>query len=363
VGTILGSLVTGFILVPQLGTKFSLLLAAMLAALTALYLAGLSAGEAHRRLAPWLAAAVLLPVAALAMPDPLLQIMQRRLAANNQGSLVYYSEDRAGAVGVVFSGRNRGLYINSVAVAGNGDAGRLMVHLPLLLQEAPREMFLVGLGATTSLRSGVLHGVKVTAAELLASVREAGPIFLREWRELAAAGKFSVRLNDGRNELLRSGDRYDLIVVDVTPPIFSSGAVNVYSRDFFRLARTRLTKTGMMSLWVPQPCFESDLHMILRSMREVFPQVNVWHFPGLPGFLAVGSEEQPLPDPKILAARIKRSGAAGELPYLTPDFISRMLFMDDARVSAAAAQYPPVTDDKPYTEFPLARFLAFSPKW
>jgi spermidine synthase len=364
-GTILGSLVTGFVLVPNLGTKFSFLLIALLAALTGVYLAGLAGEEEKRRFTPWLAVAGGVALAAFLLPDPLLNIISRRLAANLPGTMVYYNEERAGAVAVVFTdgGRRKSLYINSVGVSGNGAAGKLMSHFPLLLQNDPKEMFIVGLGAANTLHSGVLHGVRVTVAELVGSVREAAPLFLRDWKDLSDAGRFTVRLNDGRNELLRSRGTYDAIIVDVTPPIYSSGSVNVYSRDFFKLARRRLTPAGVLSVWIPKPCFESDYFMILRSMREVFPRVNVWHFPGLPGFLALGSAQDPNLDPKTLAARIKRGNVAMELPFVTPEFVLKTRFMDDAQVLEGTAAYPPVTDDRPYTEFPLARFLAFSPVW
>lgn len=364
-GTILGSLVTGFILIPQLGTKFSFIIMALLAALTGFFLAGL-AGEAEKKsFTPWMAVSVGLIIASFALPDPVFNIINRRLAVNMPGTLVYYNEDRAGAVSVVFSGEGRvkSLFINGFAVSGNGSAGKLMSHFPLLFQQDPKEMFIIGLGAANTMHSGVLHGVHVTVAELVASVREAGPLFLKDWDALAAAGKFTVRLNDGRNELLRSRRQYDAIVVDVTPPIYSSGAVNLYSRDFFIMARAKLTKTGVFSIWIPKPCFESDYFMMLKSLKEVFPYVNVWNFPNMPGFLALASNEELDLNPKLLEERIKRGNVRQELPVMSAEFINRTRFMTTAQVEGSSEAYPAVTDDKPYTEFPLARFMAYSPVW
>ncbi len=364
-GTILGSLATGFILIPHLGTKFSFILMAMLAALTGAFISSLS-GEAEKtRFVPWLAVSVLLAVLSFALPDPVFNIISRRLAVNMPGVLAYYNEDRAGAVSVVFSsgGEVKSLFINGFSVSGNGSAGKLMSHFPLIFQQDPKEMFIIGLGAANTLHSGVVHGVHVTVAELLSSVREAGPLFLKDWDQLAAAGKFTVRLNDGRNELLRSRKQYDAIVVDVTPPIYSSGAVNLYSRDFFRMARGKLTKTGVFSIWIPKPCFESDYFMMLRSLKEVFPYVNVWDFPNMPGFLALASEQELDFNPKLLEERIKRGNVRLELPSMSAAFINGTRFMNTEQVKGTSDAYPAITDDKPYTEFPLARFLAYSPVW
>ena len=364
-GTILGSLTTGFLLIPHLGTKYSFIMTALLAALTGTLLASLAGEDEKRRFTPWLAGGLLLAGASFLLPDPVLSTITRRFAAHLQGRLVYHKEDRAGAVDVVFSmgDQVKSLYINGVAVSGNGDAGKLMSHFPLLYQEKPENMFIIGLGAANTLRSGVRHGVKVTVAELLKSVREAGPLFAENWDKAEALGKFEVRINDGRNELLRSRRLYDSVVVDVTPPIYSSGAVNLYSRDFFKIVRSRLTKTGILSLWIPLPCFESDYYMILRSLKDVFPEVKVWSFPKQPGFLALASANKIEADAKTLEARIKRGRVQTELPYLTSRFMTETLIMDTLQVEASSARYPAVTDDRPYTEFPLARFMAFSPMW
>lgn len=364
-GTILGSLAAGFLLVPQLGTKYSFILTAILATLTGAALASLAGADEKKRFAPWMGGAVLAAFAAFFVPDPVFNTIARRFAEHMPGELMFHAEDRAGAVDVLYShgGQVKQLYINGVAVSGNGDAGKLMSHFPLLFQEKPETMFIIGLGAANTLRSGLLHGVKVTVAELLSSVREAAPLFAGNWDSVARSGRFAVRVNDGRNELLRSRRAYDAIIVDVTPPIYSSGAVNVYSRDFFEVARSRLTETGVLSLWIPTPCFESDYYMILRALKDVFPQVNVWSFPDRPGFLALASNRPLVSDPKVLAQRIKRGRVNAELPFVTPEFIIKTHRLSSGEADRLSAPYPPVTDDRPYTEFPLARFMAYSPMW
>jgi len=364
-GTILGSLVTGFVLIPLLGTKFSFVIIAILTALSGVLLASLAGEEGKRKFGPWLAAPVLAAFAAFMVPDPVRGIIAARLDLYSPGVTVFHAEDKAGAVTVRFSegGRRQALYINGFAVSGNGGAGRIMSHFPLLFQESPKEMFIIGLGAGNTLRSGIIHGAHVDVAELIGSVAEAGHLFIPAWDKLLSDGKFDLILNDGRNELLRTKKIYDAIVVDVTPPIYSSGAVNVYSRDFFKLARMRLSQTGILSLWIPKPCFESDYFMILKSVKEVFPYANVWSFPGLPGFLVLGSNNELEMDAKKLEARIKGGNVRLDIPQASAAFINSYHLMTNAQVEEGIAQYPAVTDDRPYTEFPLARFMAFSPMW
>lgn len=384
-GAITGALVVGFIMIPVIGTKFTFIFVSILIALTGAMLAWMGGEETKRRFGAWMALPVAAALAAFLLPDPVFSIIEARIMRNRPGDILFHAEDKAGAVTVCSAdnGINQYLCINGFVVSGNGPAGRLMAHFPLLFQEDPKEMFVIGLGAGGALRSGIMHGVHVDVAELVASVAETGPIFTPAhiWNELLKRGKFRVILNDGRNELLRTKKIYDAIVVDVTPPIYSSGAVNVYSRDFFRLARKRLSAGGILSLWIPKPCFESDYFMILKSLKAEFPHVNVWSFPKNPGYLALASNNEldmafkapetgtlkgrVRPDAvvKALEARITRGRVRLDIPEISAEFIAAHRIMTTANVAADTKFYPEVTDDKPYTEFPLARFLAYSPVW
>ncbi|OGS52288.1 MAG: hypothetical protein A3J79_03280 [Elusimicrobia bacterium RIFOXYB2_FULL_62_6] len=364
-GAIAGALGLGFILIPELGTKFSFIFTAVLTALTGAMLAWMGGEAVKRRYSAWIALPVIAALAAFLVPDPVFSIIERRIMRNRPGEIMFHAEDKAGAVTVCFAekGAAQYLYINGFVVSGNGPAGALMAHFPLLFQQDPKEMFVIGLGAGSALRSGIMHRAHVDVAELVPAVAEAGPLFTPLWGELLKRNKFTVILNDGRNELLRTKKIYDAIVVDVTPPIYSSGAVNVYSRDFFRLARKRLSAGGVLSLWIPKPCFESDYFMILKSLKAEFHFVNVWSFPKNPGFLALGSNTELDMSPKTLEARIKRGRSRLDIPEVSAEFIAAHRLMNTDNVLADTAAYPEVTDDKPYTEFPLARFLAFSPVW
>ncbi|MBI4801701.1 MAG: fused MFS/spermidine synthase [Elusimicrobia bacterium] len=364
-GAISGSLAAGFVLIPFLGTKYSFILIALSIALTGAILAGMGGAQAKRGYGVWMALPIAAAFAAFIVPDPVFSIIAGRIMHNRPGEIVFHAEEKAGAVTVCFAdnGAVQYLYINGSVVSANGPAGSLMSHFPLLFQENPKEMFIIGLGVGSALRSAVLHGIHVDVAELVASVAEAGPLFTPVWDELLKRGKFRVILNDGRNELLMTKKIYDAIVIDVTPPIYSSGAVNVYSRDFFQLAGKKLSAGGVLSLWIPKPCFESDYFMILKSLKAVFPYVNVWAFPKNPGFLALASNNELDMTPKTLEARIKRGRARLDIPQLSAETISRFRIMKNDEVAADSAPYPEVTDDKPFTEFPLARFLAYSPVW
>src|ERR1700722_5066090 len=68
--------------------------------------------------------------------------------------------------------------------------------------------------------------------------------------EVTADPRMDLRIRDGRRELLRNPEHYDLITLEPPPPS-SAGVVNLYSRDFYALAASRLNPNGLFAQWLP----------------------------------------------------------------------------------------------------------------
>ena len=88
-------------------------------------------------------------------------------------------------------------------------------------------------------------------------------------------------LEDGRNLLLTSADApYDLITVGLTT-IWFSGATNLYSREFYQLARRHLADDGVLQQWVQLHRIGPDeIGSAIASARSVFPYVSYWSYDG-----------------------------------------------------------------------------------
>ena len=85
-------------------------------------------------------------------------------------------------------------------------------------------------------------------------------------------------LEDGRNVLLSDPKRdYDLITVEITS-IWFAGATNVYSREFYDLARTRLRPGGVFQQWLQvHHISPREVQSIIATVRSVFPYVSCWY--------------------------------------------------------------------------------------
>ena len=85
--------------------------------------------------------------------------------------------------------------------------------------------------------------------------------------------KLSVYINDGRQHLqMTPPGSYDLITLE-PPPIAHAGVAALYSREFYELARSRLTSGGYISQWLPAYQVPAEISLaMVRAFIDVFPQ-------------------------------------------------------------------------------------------
>jgi predicted membrane-bound spermidine synthase len=153
--------------------------------------------------------------------------------------------------------------------------GRLPVEL---LGRAPERAAVIGLGTGLTLLGLVEGGApSVEVAELSAGVIEAGRTVLAEANgRVLERGGVRVRHEDGRPMLADAPAPFDLIVCDMVFPT-APGAGNLFSREFYALARRRLTPDGLFVHWLP--CFllsPEDLSAVCAAFLDSFPEGSAW---------------------------------------------------------------------------------------
>jgi spermidine synthase len=353
-GGVAGTLLTGFVLVPSLGLVRSLGLLAVVGALLGT-VAILKGGGGRIGVA-----ATLLVIFALALtPRDKLATL---LAEKRGGTLVFYAEDTGGTVAVLeqeaAGGSFRRLYIQGVSNSGDALTSvrymRLQALLPLLIHRGePRSALVVGFG--TGITAGALLAdpeLKTrVVAELLPSVVRAAALFSGN---LGAPTdpRLEIRIGDGRHELLRRSQRYDLITLEPPPPS-AAGVVNLYSSDFYELCRARLQPDGLMAQWWPLPAQnDEDSRSLVRSFLDVFPYATAWSTE-LHEVLLVGSSSPIELDSARIAARYSRGevrSALAEVGIESPEALLATWVTDRAGLERFAGDASPVTDDRPLIE-------------
>jgi spermidine synthase len=171
----------------------------------------------------------------------------------------------------------------------------MLAHLPLLLHPSPRRALTVGFGSGGTSHSMTLHGIDVDCVEIEARVPAAAEHFTSENHGILSHPRYRLILDDARGWLRAAPEPYDVIVTDCTNIQYRSNA-DLYTTDYFRLMRDRLSADGVAAAWVPANGIHSaDLKTLLRSFRAIFPHTSIWFMNTLPtDFLIVIGTPRPL---------------------------------------------------------------------
>jgi len=363
-GAVAGSLVVGYLLLPRFGMQGSAALLAAAAALTIVPLYLTQQRGPHHIAA--LAGAGLIATGALAIwiAQPTDFLIQRALGnRDRKDRLVTLNEGVTELLAVVERpGRGRGLLTNGHAMSSTALLDqrymRALAHIPLLAMERPERVLVIGFGVGNTAHAATLHSSvkQVDVADLSRQVLGHAGYFREANRDVLDDPKVAVFVNDGRQHLqMMAPGTYDLITLE-PPPIAHAGVAALYSREFYELARSRLTAGGYVSQWLPayQVPAQSSLAMV-RAFIDVFPQ-SVLLSGTQAELLLVGTAAPRIEiDPVRLAAALEREAAVREdLARLDLGSVREIAgtFVGSAETLArATAGSVAVTDDRPLQEY------------
>lgn len=324
IGAILGSLITGFLLLDWMGMWRSMQLIAWLYALAAIILPvrfdkpGIltKAASFAVLIGILLAAPAQLPVTST---DPLA----------DYGEVIEVWEGSDCTVSVTEGLQGRSIRINSHYSLGSTGAymqERFQADLPLILKPDAKDVFFLGVGtgitAGSALDPKFPNVRKVVACELVPEVITAARKHMTDLDGFdSTSGLFTdprarVIVDDGRHYLAATTESFDIINADLFVP-FRSGAGSLYSKEHFENCRDRLNKDGIFVQWLPLYQLTShEFHVISHTMLEVFGQVSLWRHNFQPGdevVALIGHENRnPLPAVDIDSAADKQYAIDGK---------------------------------------------------
>jgi spermidine synthase len=361
-GSVLGSLMIGFWVLPSLGLSgSSLLLVSMIAIAAMALLPRLSERAPTLRLIGIVSATALLCLVATPVPRI---IYENRIEAGHRildleegvASDVIVSEDPSTGL--------RRLWINSAWVAtaggGTGHGHRMFGHVPALLHREPRRALGIALGTGQTFAALLHHGVeRLDCVDLNAGVIELS----RRWFSAANGGlledrRVTVHIDDGRAFMRATSERFDLIVLEPLQA-WTAWTSGLYSREFYEEARRVLAPDGVMLQWIPFYGQGSDeTRSMVASATAVFPFASLW-VSGFEGMIVLHREPRKI-DPLEIEARIRDRGLeavfAKNAIWNGADLLSRLL-LGPKGVAAWVAGAEVVRDDRPFLEFAAARQL------
>lgn len=374
-GAVLGSVAGGFLLLPWLGVQRSINVLGLFLSLAGLVVLAFGEAWQMRRRAQW-ALGLIVPAAFLAggMPkwDPRLLsagvymrpkffIADSRKVQLEKGyqraKVFYFREGKTATVAVVQEGHILSLRLDGKIMMTNNPTDRrlglLLGHLPMLLHPNPKDTFNIGLGAAFTVAALAAHDAeRIEVAEVEPAVVEAAGEFRGIHRDVLTDPRLRLIFNDGRNHLLLTDKRYDVITSDPIDPIVT-GAASLFTREHFLLARQRLKQNGIMCQWVPLYEMEPvHYQSILKTFFSVFPHVTVWYTGH--DTLLIGSEQPLTVDFEKIARRMQKPEVGADLRAVGVEDAHQLLGSFIFEIGPGhpfEANVPLNSDRRPFIEF------------
>ncbi|MCK4548016.1 MAG: fused MFS/spermidine synthase [Candidatus Eisenbacteria sp.] len=379
VGSILGSLMAGFVIIPLLGTQRSEFVGAGLSiALGSTILLLNGRIRAWRRLVSVGVAAAVFVGCLLYLPRWDMKVLlwgvyhkaaqfmpvgrdpsaPEDIAQQlEQGKLIYYREG-IGTTAAVFEEFGR----RSIVINGKLEAStvrmdmrlqRMMGHLPLLLHPNPKRAINVGLGAGVTFGAVMQHPLdEGRCAELSKSIMGATRRFGAANHYVMENPKAHIILRDGRNYLRATLDKFDCITADPFHP-YTRGAGSLYTVEYFEAARAALNPGGVMCQFLPlYNLSDSDFKMIVQTFRRVFPAVSVW-FTDV-DMVMLGTEEPMRVDYAALKKRMEYEPvrkSLEEVGFETVDDVLARFILDEKSLDLYCGDAPINTENHPILEY------------
>jgi predicted membrane-bound spermidine synthase len=358
VGSILGTLSMGFVLLPTLGVRDAFLALMLCNAAVGGLLLGSELRGLRRALVFAGTVATLATFPLVVPPD-----FFRRGFENRYGELLFYREEVTDTIMVTGQGPGgRWLrFADGRGTAGTGSyfEDRMYGHIPLLLHPDPRQVLQITFGVGNSLAAVATHPVEnIVCVELSPGVIDAAPYFESTNRGVLRDPRIDLRIEDGRNFLLASPSRYDVIRLD-PPELHTRGVVNLYTSDFYELAREHLAPGGIFSIWVNAVMTPvEDLRLLVRTVAAVFPHVSIWRGPAFYSWVINGSLEPRPPDLDRLEQAFADERIRSDLASIgiaSPYHFLRHFVMAGREILSFAGDGPVVTDDLTVLDFSVPR--------
>jgi spermidine synthase len=196
---------------------------------------------------------------------------------------------------------------------------------------------LVGIGPSRTL--AVLHAMpfkKIEAIEYSPAILEAAKTQFPEFSKEAFedTSRVTIVCDDGRNHLQLAREPYDYVAIAISGAAFA-GAGNIYSRDFFRAVSDKLRPDGIFMLWIQvHHVFPRDVRSVVHTLRSVFPNVHFYTDPFQSQGFLLASRAPLTIDPDLVKSlddspRVRTALRAHNLSTAL-DLVERSVFTTDA---------------------------------
>ncbi len=310
IGALLGSFSAGFVLIPLFGKENSLSLVIGLQLLTVLAIVGIlyPRGKQSRVRFTLLFTSIIGLLLTFAFPhwdrqqlatgkyyrfssyadvlentnwwDALMK-MPREFMPNISGTEVVFYGDGIGGFTTVEKdvdplGKPQYVLYNSGKADASSESDMstqtMLAHLPLLFHPQPKNVMILGLASGVTAGEALYYNLdRLDVLEISEQVVEASEFFNETNNNVLSHPSTNLIIQDGRAHLELTEQVYDVITSEPSNP-WMAGLANLFTEEFFRLTKNRLSWDGIFIQWIPSYQMDwTTFSMIGRTFTKVFP--------------------------------------------------------------------------------------------
>jgi spermidine synthase len=279
--------------------------------------------------------------------------------------VLFYKEGVSATIGVLeypgTTGSQNVLLINGkVDASSEGDLPTqvLLGQVPMLFHPSPDTVLVIGFGSGVTAGSVLTHPVKsLESVEISPEVIEAAAYFEHVNNRPILDPRMRLTIDDALAFLKLSGTNYDVIISEPSNP-WIAGIGNLYTTEFFELSRQRLRPQGLMVQWFH--LYEIDdatFKLVVRTFSAVFPHVTIWQSLAY-DVLLIGSQEPIVLNEGDLKRKFEIPAVKADLDRIEvrdPVTILSLEMVSERPVREYAGSGPLNTENKPVLEYSAPR--------
>jgi spermidine synthase len=293
-GAIGGSILTGLVLIPLIGTHGAESVLIVVSAISAVItLFPILRKSARSEISPTVTAVTMVVLllaavwlAANLKPTPAgLVAWGRLLAWQGEPRALYVGEGINSSIAVTEESNGwRSFHVSGKVEASTEPQDmrlqRLLGHLTALMNEnGPKSALVVGFGAGATAGAISIH--PTLERMIICELEPLIPKVVSKYFSDANYGvttnhKVQIVYDDARHYVLTTREKFDLITSDPIHP-WVKGAATLYTKEYFEHVKARLNSGGVVTQWVPlYESTEDAVRSEVATFLQAFPNATLW---------------------------------------------------------------------------------------
>ena len=274
IGNVLGGLITGFVLLPFLGSEKTLVVFILFGALFTFFILNIRRNLIQGLLKGLLFfVAVFVLLAVFPKNGDLYKLMHKPFSVF-KGEYNEYFEEGLSGVNITYQKQEHLMtYINGL---GHGLRPGYRFYFEAMeaisFTDEPKNSLVIGFGtgSITEIVQRTPSVDRITLVELNATLLKN----LRKvdlFSDILGDRRLNLIIDDGRRYLLRNKQKFDFVAMD---PLRTTTAYsnNIYSSEFFQLIREHINPKGVLLVWT------DEIQVLPKTIASVFPYVRVYDY-------------------------------------------------------------------------------------